>query len=223
MKSYRSFKKTVLITGAGRGLGAKLAEVFHQHDWRMILNTVTTSLPDYKDCIHIYGSIRKGDVVADLKSAADDGLNLLINNAGVYTNSFFTHCDYTDIGRTLQVNLIAPIQLTLALWPVLKKSKGMVIFINSLAGLCGGNKESLYCASKFGLRGFAEALQFDGTFDGIKVLNINLGAMKTDMTKGRKDWDKFIDPMVAAGLIYDLSIKRDTIRVPEITIARSDY
>lgn len=214
--------KTVLITGAGRGLGASLAHNFKfSEKYKVILHfkskLLVTGFFDWKT---VKGDLRSAKTISRL---AKHDIDILINNAGVYCNKPFPEMSEDDFRKAIDTNLLAPILLTNALWPTLKKNSGLVININSLAGKQGSNGETAYCTSKHGLRGFSSALQFDATRDGIRVIDVFLGAMKTDMTKNRKDFDKLIDPKEAAQIILNLCNNYQTLRITEIDISRGNY
>jgi len=100
---------------------------------------------------------------------------------------------------------------------------GLIININSLAGKSGSNGESAYCASKHALRGFSSSIQFDATKYGIRVIDVYLGAVQTDMTKGRKDQEKFILPEDVAKSIFNVSKNYKSMRVTELNLNRSIY
>ena len=153
----------VLITGANRGLGKCLVDEFRR----------------VGDLVFPHNGRKDGDL-CDIETvdylaslARKEDINILINNAAIYMNNAFSKMTSTDFQVLLMTNLLAPINLTRAIWPLFKKKgNGLVIFINSVAGKCGSPGESAYCASKFGLKGFVDSLQFDGIRDKIRVLSI---------------------------------------------------
>lgn len=223
--------KTVLITGASRGLGKALVEIFTSknhnflgpdNDYRLILHCKESELPKP---MGIECDVVKGDLILDdtISSLAEYDIDILINNAGIYINKPFAETTEDDFREIIDINLLTPILLTKALWPTLKKNSGLVININSMAGKQGGQGETAYCASKHGLRGFSSALQFDATRDGIRIIDVFLGAMQTDMAKGRKNFDKLISPSEIAKVIFNLCENYQSLRVTEIDINRRKY
>jgi short-subunit dehydrogenase len=218
--------KTALITGASRGLGKALAYEFGCAGYRLILHSQTTDFPviDGSDRIIVKGDLKHPDTVPLLSDVvAETGLDVLINNAGFRVAKPFSEMTCADISGMVDVNMVAPIFLTRALWPALKERKGFVLNVNSLAGRVGSAGESIYSAAKHGLSGFTKALQFDATRDGIQVLSVFIGSMKTDMTKGQPNWEKFIDPYEVAKVIVALCAARKTLRTTEIELCRSNY
>ena len=205
--------ETVLITGSSRGLGEALSFSFKERGYRVIDNNRTTGNLLDPEMISILGY-----------QACREGVGILVNNAGVYLNKPFDQMIEHEIEAVIRTNLIAPFLLTKAVWPSFKDlGGGMVVNINSLAGLFGGNGETVYAASKHGLTGFSKTLQFDGTRDNVRVLNLTVGAMRTDMSMNRPDWNKFIDPFELAELVVSLCKERKTLRITDITVARRVY
>lgn len=215
--------RSVFITGAFGGLGRELVKAFLSFD-KVFAQGRTLEETSYPNVLPVYGSLF--DIPFMFTTTfykEEDGLDVLINNAAVYMNKPFSEMSAKEINTMLSVNLHAPILLSRILWDKLKKRKGIIVNINSLAGKYGAQGESLYCATKHGLAGFSKALQFDATKDGIRVVNIYCGAMRTKMSGGRKDWDKFISPKEVAAEVLNLYERRDTLRVTEIEFMRSQY
>jgi NAD(P)-dependent dehydrogenase (short-subunit alcohol dehydrogenase family) len=214
--------KTVLITGANRGLGLELAQVFSDDSFSCILHSRRgANLTGEQVC----GDLRSQKTIDALASAAQaKGLDILINNAGVHLAKPFIDMTIEEIREVIEVNLIAPILLTKAVWPIfLRQNSGLVININSLAGRAGGPGESIYSASKAGLAGFGETVQFDATRAGIRVLNLNIGGMRTDMGHGRTGSSKFIDPRDAARAILGFCEDYPTMRITSADLKRRVY
>ena len=227
-----------LITGASKGLGLEFAKIFAANGYNLILGyykdteigkLVTQLMSNFLGIqIHLVG----GDICAPptidefVRISGICGLDVLINNAGIYRSGDFPEFSDVDLIKVIDTNLIAPMRLTKALWPFLKKSSGRIVNINSIAGVEGGGAEAAYSASKFGLRGFSQSIQFEATRDKISVLNVTLGAMNTEMMKGRINGnpEKFlIDPKEAAKSIAYASVRGDTLRISEIEILRRNY
>lgn len=222
--------KTVLITGAGRGLGRNLAFQFHvantslKEDYDLILHSKGSELPDLAT-EKVYGDLENFSTLVDLTEIAKEkNIDILINNAGSYLDKSFSDTTIAEYRHSIESNLMPIIFLTNLIWPIFKKkNSGLIININSMAGKTGSEGEAAYCTSKHGLRGFSESIKLEGIKNGIRIIDVYLGAMKTDMTKHRKDWNKLIDPQEAAKLIFNLCVEYKTMRVSEVTINRSTY
>lgn len=230
--------KSVLITGSTRGLGKALAEEFAINGYSLILHGKESLPPelkldfsyenkeDKKRYDFVSGDLRLDETIMNLVEVATrKDIDVFINNAAVYINKPFEKMDYyLEYKKILDINLIAPIILTGRLWPIFEKKKsGIIININSLAGKTGSEGESAYAASKHGLKGFFDSIQFDATRSGIQIINVYLGAMKTLMSQHKKHYEKFIDVKDAASIIFDVTKSRRTSRVTEIMINRREY
>lgn len=217
--------KTVMITGAGRGLGLELAKVFDAAGYRLILNCRTYPYHSNGDSQIVFGDLRDNETINALADMAEVmGVDILINCAGVYSNKEFDNLSVGDIESVMNSNFLAPVALAKRIFPMLQgRQGGYIVNINSLAGVLGAKGEMAYAASKHALRGFFDSLKFEATKHGIKILNVYAGAMKTDMTSNRQDQDKLIDPVEVAELIYALCKDYKTLNIPEITISRSNY
>ena len=220
--------KTVLITGANKGLGLQLAETFAGDGFSLILHS-RGPLPylgfPIPSGVYPQGDLRSQKTIDALASAAQvKGLDILINNAGVHLSKPFLDMTIEEIREVIEVNLIAPILLTKAVWPIfLRQNSGLVININSLSNSQGGPGEAIYAASKAGLAGFSQTVQYDATRAGIRVINLNFGAMQTDMGQGRADSDKFIDPRDAARAILGFCQDYPSLRVTSADLKRRIY
>lgn len=187
---------TVLITGTSRGIGRALKSVFEKRGDRVI---------GYRR--DELGDIRDSATIEKLrKLAADTGVNILVNNAGLYSAKHLAEITADEVRQIIEVNLIAPILLTKALWPTLKARQGTIIFINSVAGRMREAGEIAYRSSKFGLTGFSSSLFYDGPKDGVRVVDIPFGGINTDMLKHRPGMgeNKLQQPAEAAELILNI-------------------
>lgn len=231
----RFFKmRTILITGSSRGLGRALAFVFAKNGYNLILHCRNSeSLKEVKrnvlhECVRcdiIGGDIKLDDTISKIASIAEKrDVDILINNAGIYLNKQFSDMTFNDFREVINTNLIAPIFLTHKIFTIFqKKNSGLIVNINSVAGKNASDGETAYCASKHGLRGFTKSLQFDATRNNIRVIDIYSGAMKTDMSKNRKNSEKFIDVCDMARLIFKICEEYSSMRINEITINRRKY
>ena len=101
----------------------------------------------------------------------------------------------------------------------LEKQKGKIININSVAGLYPSANESIYCASKFGLKGFSQSMQLEAVGRGIEVMDVYLGGVQTRMTEERSTYDSLMKSDDVADQIIDL-VNTKSYYVNEITLRR---
>ena len=226
--------KTVLITGSSKGLGESLAVIFSKNKYNIILHgRDIVKLEEikkqilYEDilCDVVVGDILDNSTLTELARLSDSrDIDVFINNAAVYLRKPFNETSEDEIRNILDTNLITPIILTKKLFPIFERKKsGLILTINSFAGKNSGDGESIYCASKHGLKGFMGSLQFDANRSGVRVVDVYLGAMNTQMIKGRKDVEKCIDTSEAAKLIYNLCADYKSIRISEVDLLRRLY
>lgn len=157
-----------LITGASRGIGQAIvnaladrcAHLFLVGRDAVALEEVQRSIPQ-TPVTFLVGDVRDQMFIDGLGAEVlkNGGINLLINNAGLGGFFSFEHQEDWVIRDMVEVNLLAPILLTRALLPVLKQSSyAQIINIGSAIGYIGYPGFVTYCATKFGIRGFTEAL-----------------------------------------------------------------
>jgi NAD(P)-dependent dehydrogenase (short-subunit alcohol dehydrogenase family) len=108
-------------------------------------------------------------------------VDILVHCAGVISLATVEDTPLHDLDRHLSTNVRAPILLTQALLPQLRRQRGQVVFINSSAGLTAKAGIAAYCASKHALKGFADSLRAEVNADGVRVLSIYPGRTATPM------------------------------------------
>ena len=195
--------KFVLITGSARGLGKELALVFAQNGYGIILHDRTENdLKEIKEEI-----LKKGvphfTVAGDLKSdktlddlyriSKEKGVSVLINNAGVHCPKLpLEKMDDQIIDDILLINLVAPVKLTRRIYSMFVESgHGTIININSMSGLENQKFRTVYSASKWGLRGFSDALRLEGEENNVRIIDIYPTRIKTrpEFTVGMESRD----------------------------------
>ena len=216
--------KTALITGCRRGLGKELCNIFSFNEYNLILNAKHNN-DVYNNCNYVIGDINHDNTINKLYDACKfTGIDVLINNVGIYDDTLFLENSINNFTNVINTNFISIVKLTHKILPLMiEKKEGIIININSIAGKNGSNRETAYSASKHALKGFSDSLQFEITKLGIKILNVYLGAMQTDMTINRKEYKKLIDPADAAKTIFNMVNQPDSLRITEIEINRNNY
>lgn len=164
--------KLVVITGAGSGIGRALAGAFAARGCHLALIDVRAEgLAATAEPLRAAGttlSTHVADVgaVEELEAARDaivethGGVDLLVNNAGVTVFGSFEDHSPADIERVLAINLGGVIHGCRLFLPVLReRGRGHIVNLSSEAGLAGMPWQTLYCTSKFAVRGFSAALR----------------------------------------------------------------
>ncbi|USK39977.1 SDR family oxidoreductase [Cytobacillus firmus] len=209
--------KSVIITGAGSGLGKELALLFAGQGFHIILTGRTLDkLQSVEQEIHEAGGSAQSytvditqtkDISKLMTQLQNHELYGLINNAGVGhfgpVNSLSAH----DIQEMFETNTLGTIYMTQAVLSLLKeKNEGLLMNIISTAGLKGKVNESVYVASKFAVRGFTESLQKELENTNIKVKAVYMGGMDTpfwDESDHIKDKSRLRSPKEVAAMILD--------------------
>ncbi|TDL66731.1 SDR family oxidoreductase [Rhodococcus qingshengii] len=210
--------KTIIVTGAGSGLGKELALLFSQHGYHVLLTGRTLDkLTAVKTEIEQEGGVADS-VVLDLQNETDIFSKIqeiskshkivgLVNNAGIGYFGPFVNIPVNEISEMLNTNVLGTILITKAVLPLLQEQgEGLLMNIISTAGLRGKVNEAVYAASKFAVRGFTESLQKEYEKSMIKIKAIYMGGMDTPFWEGSKhitDTSRFRSPKEVAELIMD--------------------
>jgi NADP-dependent 3-hydroxy acid dehydrogenase YdfG len=173
-----------MITGASGGLGSALVEALAPTHTLFLAGRESSRLDEV--------ATRFGATTWPIDLADVDAipavvepiveLDVLIHNAGVAFPGRVAESTVEEWRRTMEVNVIGAVALTLALLPALRAVGGHVVFINSGAGINPSPGLASYTASKFALRGFAESLRIDEP--SLRVTSIHPGRIATEMQEG---------------------------------------
>jgi len=184
----------ILVTGASSGIGEAVARRFGRQGYRVILAARRGDrLQAIAQEIRAEGG-RAFPVVTDLSrldqihhlvesSLAEYGqIDVLCNNAGFGRIKFLEDLDpVADIESQLLVNLTGLIQVTRGVLPyMIGRRMGHIVNMASMAGFLGSPTYTIYAASKYGVRGFSEALRREVGVFGIRVTCVYPGGVKTD-------------------------------------------
>jgi 3-oxoacyl-[acyl-carrier protein] reductase len=193
--------KTVLVTGASRGIGAAIVAAFGAEGANVVASARTKGLLNLADRLRAEGRTVEtliGDIADDshikalvqLCRARFGGLDVLVNNAGVLTGAKLGMVRLDDVRHMLEVNVVAMINLTqyaIRLFP--KDRGGSVINLASIAGTRGIDGISAYSASKAAVVGFTLAAAKELAPQKIRVNAIAPGFIDTDMARQiSPDW-----------------------------------
>ena len=189
--------KTVVITGASRGIGAQCARAFASAGYNVVINynkseeqagaLVNELLAQGYSAAAIRADVSDSAQAAQL---IDDsirlfgGVDVLVNNAGIGEQKLITDVTDDDWSRMIGVNLSAAFYCTRQTLPhMINKKSGRIINISSIWGVCGASCEVHYSAAKAGLIGFTKALAKEVGPSGITVNCIAPGVIDTEMNK----------------------------------------
>ena len=114
--------------------------------------------------------------------AAQDRIDVLVNNAGIHIPGALEDMPETDLHRVMDTNFFGVINMTRAVLPAMRKQKsGRIIMMSSVGGMISRVTDSIYCASKWALEGMSEGLRYEVARFGIKVSLIEPGVFRTEI------------------------------------------
>jgi len=183
-----------VLTGASGGIGLALAERLCAGGAQLIAVTrqeeaLSELRERYPKQVRVVaadlGSASGRQAVVDAARALG-GVNLLINAAGVNRFALLEQLDDQAVAELLGINLVATIQLTRAMLPLLRQQRqALLVNVGSIYGSIGYPGYATYCASKFALRGFSEALRREMADTGVGVLYVAPRATRTPMNSAQ--------------------------------------
>ncbi|WP_298864314.1 SDR family oxidoreductase [uncultured Microbacterium sp.] len=181
-----------LITGAaggiGRAIATALAPTHHIHlvgRSRDPLEHLAAALPSAS--VHV-ADLGDAAQIAELASGIAT-LDVLVHSAGVLHMGTTEELTPEQWRESLEINVLAPVELTRALLPALRRAAGQVLLINSGLGhrtMPGGGA---YSASKFALRAFADTLRQEESPHGIRITSVHPGRVATPMQEQLRAWE----------------------------------
>ncbi|MDD3653520.1 MAG: 3-oxoacyl-ACP reductase FabG [Desulfotomaculaceae bacterium] len=188
-------RKTVIITGASRGIGKATAELFSAKGWNVLINYSASDKEAFAILrnLQLKGSevdLYKADVSnrRKVKQMVDYCLNkygtidVLINNAGVSKQSLFSEITVDEWNEILAVNLTGVFNCCQSVLPIMLKNKyGKIINVSSIWGMVGASCEVHYSAAKAGVIGLTKALAKELGPSNIQVNCVAPGIIETDM------------------------------------------
>lgn len=220
-------KKEVVITGAGSGLGKALAEKISKNGDKVHLigrtkSKLEVTAKNLENPFEIHQlDIRKREDVEKVFSKINR-IDILINNAGIGRFGKVENLKRKDIDQMIDTNLKGTIFCTQSVLKKMKKvNNGQIVNIISTAGKKGKATESVYCASKFGIRGFTDSLEKELKESKIDVSAFYMGGMNTPFWDGilaEEKKEKFMNPSDVAEIILANLKNRNRLNIKEVLI-----
>lgn len=212
---------TIVITGASRGIGKSIAEIFASHGYDLLLTSMneTRLYKAMEDLLTRYPAISIKAKPFDLSKKTEaktfgswclglgKDIDILVNNAGSFTGASIHNEEEGAIEQMIETNLYSAYHLTRVILPaMIKKKSGHIFNISSIAGLKAYPGGGSYSVSKFALHGFSINLREEMKPYNIKVTCVFPGAAYTDSwaTSGIKR-ERFMEADDIAKMIFGAS------------------
>jgi short-subunit dehydrogenase len=229
--------KVVIITGGSSGIGKAMAEVFGKYNSKIIItgrdqgaleNTCNELIAKGITVRAFQADVSKEE---DNKRMAEEAIkhfgriDILINNAGISMRALFDEVDLNVVKKVMDINFYGTLYATKYCLPEIKKNRGSVIGISSIAGFRGLPGRVGYSSSKFALNGFLEVLRTELLKTGVHVMtacpgftasNIRIRSLMKDgsqQNESPRDEKKMMTAEECAIRIYKATIKRKNFLV----------
>ncbi|MGL5718743.1 MAG: elongation factor P 5-aminopentanone reductase [Paraclostridium sp.] len=194
-------KRTVLVTGASRGIGKAIATLFAQNEYNVLINYNNSEA----EAIKLYNELKSEGYSVDTYKAdvskkeevnmminycigQFEKIDVLINNAGISRTNLFTDISYDEWDEVMNTNLNGVFYTTKkALQYMIPEMSGKIINISSIWGMVGGSYEVHYSASKAAVIGMTKALAKELGPSNIQVNAIAPGVIQTEMLNNVSD------------------------------------
>jgi NAD(P)-dependent dehydrogenase (short-subunit alcohol dehydrogenase family) len=181
----REHMPSVLVTGAGRGIGLAITEHMSERGWDVYATARSEAALHGLDRLpHVHAiplDITDRSAIAALPDRLPTALNGVVNNAGIIVNGPVEGLSLDDLTQQLDVNVISQIAVTQAVLPKIRAARGRVVFMSSVSGLFTTPGTGAYNASKYAIESLADALRMELRPWRIPVSLIEPGPIRTDM------------------------------------------
>lgn len=220
--------KTIIITGASRGLGRAIAKKLARYNTNVVISA--RNLDQLKELENQFTNIFA--IKADITKEKDvqnliqqtiskfNQIDILINNAGVYSKGTINQISLEEWNKIINTNLTGTFLCTKEVIKyMIPKSSGHIINISSVAGKKASKYNSVYCASKFGVLGFSKSITKDLKDYNIKVTTVCPSAIDTDLFgqfKPHIPKSLMLKPEKVADIIYKIIIGKKKKQVINI-------
>lgn len=189
--------KTVIVTGASRGIGACIAKEFAKNGYNVVVcyNKSGKQAEDVANDIEKNGGkallvqvdVSNSESVKNMVDQAEKvfgNIDVLVNNAGISISGLLIDMTDEQIQNLVSTNLVSTIVCSREVAKnMMKAGQGKIINVSSIWGVVGGSNETVYSATKAGIIGFSKALAKELGLMNINVNVVAPGAIETDMMK----------------------------------------
>jgi len=181
---------TVLVTGAGRGIGRATALRLAAGGWDVVAGVRRAQDGEAlageggERIVPIELDVTDSDQIASLRDALPARLEGVVNNAGVVVTGPVESVPVDELRRQMEINLIGQAAVTQAVMKQVRAARGRVVFVSSLSGRVATPMTGAYNASKFALEGLADSLRMEVHPWGVRVVLVEPAQVDTDIWQG---------------------------------------
>lgn len=198
MKNYKNEQRTVLVTGAGTGLGFATAKMLSEEGWKVLgtiipsqspedlkklgITPIVTDITDRKSVESCYKTVEK--------EVGSTGLSALVNVAGVagIAGGVIEGVSEERIRALFEVNVFGTLRMIQVFLPLLRQyGPARIVNVSSSGVRVPTAFSGIYAISKYAVEGITNSLRYEMPIFGIQVTSIEPGAMETPMTANSKD------------------------------------
>lgn len=180
-------KGLVLVSGASSGIGEAMSKRLLSENYSVLglaksFDNCSISHNNFQTKeIDLAAIDELPEILGELAKNISEPIRGLVNNAGIGKMAFLEQLSVADMRLVMETNFLSHAIVTKAFLPKLKTQKSLVdiVFTGSEAALEGSRQGSIYCASKFAVRGFAQAIRDECSRSEVRVSLLNPGAVRT--------------------------------------------
>ncbi|MFV0534109.1 MAG: SDR family oxidoreductase [Cumulibacter sp.] len=175
-----------LITGGARGIGLAIARSLQAtHDLIIGARSTESAAAACAELTSAAPFVADLTDEAALVQASEElpDLDVLIHSAGIWDNGAVAETTRSQWRDIFDANVFAVADVTARTLPGLRRRRGQIVLINSGSGLASNAGNAMYCASKFALRAFADALREEERPNGVRVSSVHPGKVDTEMQR----------------------------------------
>ncbi|HCS19658.1 MAG TPA: hypothetical protein DIW47_03695 [Bacteroidetes bacterium] len=194
MKTDFFINKVAIVTGSSQGIGKAIAKELLLRGARVVLNgrnaerlmAATKELSQFGQVFPVPADISipaEAEILINSCMSHYGKLDILVNNAGLSMKGNMVDLHPDVYRQVFDANVQGKVNPTLFALPEIRKQKGSIVFISSVAGIRGLAGHSAYCSSKMALRGIAESLRIEEAKTGIHVGLIYVGFTQNEESK----------------------------------------
>lgn len=214
----------VLVTGASTGIGFAIAQMLVREGYTVFAGVRSSADFQRLQSIHermrpLLLDVRNEEQIAAAVHEIERSsvpLAAVVNNAGIAVAGPLEYLPLEDVRRQFDVNVFGALAVTQAALPLLRKTRGRIIFMSSISGQIAPPFVGPYAASKFALEALADSLRIELAPFGMRVVVIQPGNVRTPIwAKGRSEKDALLERMPAIAGTHYANVAGDLVRITE--------